>query len=55
MLGICYSLYSDALIPAISIIVPKDRIGTAFGVLLMLESVVLSFLPYFSGMLIEKS
>ena len=52
MLGFSYSLYSNALMPAISLIVSKSVIGTAFGVLQMMESVALATLPIFSGLIV---
>ena len=55
LLGISYTFYSNVLIPSISQIVPKKDIGTAFGVLLMYESISLSLLPYLSGIILQKS
>ena len=52
LLGLSNTFYSSGLIPAVSLVVPKVSIGTAFGVLQMAESATLAALPIASGLIV---
>ena len=54
LLGLGYCLYGNCLVPSISLVVKRKITGTAFGIMLMVESAALAFLPITNGELIEK-
>lgn len=54
LLGIGYCLYGNCLVPSVSLVVKRKITGTAFGIMLMIESAALAFFPVINGELIEK-
>lgn len=49
LLGLGYCLYGNCLVPSISLVVKRKITGTAFGIMLMVESASLAFLPIING------
>lgn len=50
-LGIAFVLVPAAMWPAIPLIVEKERVGTAFGLMTMIQNVGLGLFPYLNGKL----
>ncbi|CAD8147772.1 unnamed protein product [Paramecium pentaurelia] len=50
-LGICYSFYSAILIPSIPLVVKSQMIGTAFGLLGVMQNTALALFPLITGSL----
>ncbi|CAD8200988.1 unnamed protein product [Paramecium octaurelia] len=48
-LGICYSFYSAILIPSIPLVVKASMIGTAFGLLGVMQNTALALFPLITG------
>lgn len=54
ILGLGFSIYANCVLSCISLIVKKKILGTAFGLVQMLESVSLSVFPIISGALVDE-
>lgn len=54
LIGLGYSLYGNCIVPSISVVVKKKITGTAFGIMQMIESIVLAAFPLINGKLIEQ-
>lgn len=52
-LGLGFALYANCVLASVSLIVKKKILGTAFGIVQMLESVALCFFPLISGALVD--
>lgn len=52
-LGLGYSLYGNCIVPSVSLVVKKKINGTAFGIMLMAESVAFALFPVINGALIQ--
>jgi len=50
-LGMAFVLVPAALWPAIPLVVPKERVGTAFGLMTMIQNVGLGLFPFLNGWL----
>ena len=48
-LGLGFAIYANCVLSSASLIVKKKIMGTAFGLIQMLESVALCFFPLISG------
>ncbi|CAD8202057.1 unnamed protein product [Paramecium octaurelia] len=48
-LGLCYSFYSAILIPSIPLVVKPQMIGTAFGLLGVMQNTALALFPLITG------
>ncbi len=55
LLGIGYCFYANCLIPSIPLVVKKNVIGTAFGIMEMLENVAMAIYPIIAASIIEKA
>ena len=53
LLGFGYCCYANCIVPSIPLVVKKKVIGTAFGIMQMIESVALSFFPIISSELVS--
>jgi len=53
-LGLGLAIYANCVLASVSFIVKKKIIGTAFGIIQMLESVALCFFPLISGALVDE-
>jgi MFS family permease len=51
VLGFSFSLVSAVLWPAVPLIVEEKAVGTAFGLIFMIQNIGLALLPWFNGML----
>ncbi|MCX5795355.1 MAG: MFS transporter [Elusimicrobia bacterium] len=51
LLGAAFVLVPAALWPAVPLVVEKDRVGTAFGLMTMLQNIGLAFFPWLNGRL----
>jgi hypothetical protein len=51
VLGAAFVLVPAAMWPSVPLIVDKDRVGTAFGVMTAIQNVGLLSFPYFNGAL----
>jgi MFS family permease len=54
MLGFGLSIYANCVLSSASMIVKTKILGTAFGIIQMLESVALCFFPLISGALVDE-
>jgi MFS family permease len=54
LLGMGFAIYANCVLSCISLIVKKKILGTAFGLVQMLESVSLSVFPLISGALVDE-
>ena len=50
-LGIAFVLVPAAMWPSIPLVVPKSRVGTAFGLMTMIQNIGLGAFPYLNGKL----
>lgn len=55
VLGAAFVLVPAALWPSIPLIIPKQRVGTAFGLMTMLQNIGLGFFPWINGKLRDMS
>ncbi len=55
VIGLAFSLVPAAMWPAIPLIVPKERIGTAYGLMTMIQNLGLATFPWVIGMLRDAS
>jgi MFS family permease len=55
VLGAAFVLVPAAMWPSIPLIIPKQRVGTAFGLMTMLQNVGLGFFPWINGKLRDVS
>lgn len=55
LLGIAFVLVPAALWPSIPLIVKKETLGTAFGLLTMIQNIGLALFPYLNGVLRDVS
>lgn len=53
-LGLGFALYANCALASVSLIVKKKILGTAFGIVQMLESIALCFFPLISGALVDE-
>ena len=53
MLGLGLAIYANCVLSSVSFIVKKKILGTAFGLIQMLESVVLCAFPMIAGVLVD--
>jgi MFS family permease len=53
LLGMGFAIYANCVLSCISLIVKRKILGTAFGLVQMLESVSLSVFPIISGALVD--
>lgn len=53
-LGLGFALYANCVMASVSLIVKRKILGTAFGIVQMLESVALCFFPLISGALVDE-
>ncbi|MFQ6082090.1 MAG: MFS transporter [Candidatus Aminicenantia bacterium] len=51
MLGLAFSLVPAAMWPAVPLIVKEERVGTAFGLMTMIQNIGLMTFPYLNGKL----
>ena len=54
-LGIAFILVPAAMWPAIPLVVPKDKVGTAFGLTTMIQNIGLALFPMLNGFLKDKT
>jgi MFS family permease len=52
-LGLGLAIYANCVLSSVSLIVKKKIMGTAFGIIQMLESVALCFFPLIAGTLVD--
>ncbi|MCJ7611435.1 MAG: MFS transporter [Candidatus Aminicenantes bacterium] len=52
-LGVAFVLVPAAMWPSIPLIVPKDKVGTAFGLTTMIQNIGLAIFPFLNGKLRE--
>ncbi len=50
-LGFAFVLVPAAMWPTIPLLVPKDKVGTAFGLTTMIQNIGLALFPFFNGKL----
>ena len=50
-LGAAFVLVPAAMWPSIPLIVPKEQVGTAFGIITFIQNIGLALFPYLNGML----
>ena len=50
-LGVAFVLVPAAMWPTIPLIVPKDKVGTAFGLTTMIQNIGLALFPFLNGKL----
>jgi len=50
-LGVAFVLVPAAMWPSIPLVVPKERVGTAFGLMTMIQNIGLGLFPYLNGKL----
>ncbi|MGD0782863.1 MAG: MFS transporter, partial [Candidatus Aminicenantales bacterium] len=50
-LGVAFVLVPAAMWPTIPLLVPKDKVGTAFGLTTMIQNIGLALFPFFNGKL----
>lgn len=55
LIGLGYAFYGNCILPSIPLVVKKKVMGTAFGLMQMIESIALSFFPLISGVLVQKA
>lgn len=55
LLGFGYCFYANCFVPSIPLIVRKKVTGTAFGIMQMIESIVLSFFPLIAAVLVSSA
>jgi MFS family permease len=55
VLGISFSLVPAALWPAIPVIVEERRLGTAFGLMTLIQNIGLTVFPWFAGKITDIS
>ncbi|MFH1263911.1 MAG: MFS transporter [Pseudomonadota bacterium] len=55
ILGAGFVLVPAAIWPAVALVVPKERVGTAYGLMAMVQNVGLMLFPWLNGVLREKS
>ena len=53
-LGLGLAIYANCVLSSVSLIVKKKILGSAFGIIQMLESVALCFFPLISGALVDE-
>ncbi len=53
LLGAAFVLVPAAMWPTIPLLVPKDKVGTAFGLTTMIQNIGLAAFPFFNGKLRE--
>jgi MFS family permease len=51
LLGVAFVLVPAAMWPSIPLLVPKEKVGTAFGLTTMIQNIGLASFPYFNGSL----
>ena len=55
LLGAAFVLVPAAMWPSIPLIVPKDKVGTAFGLTTMIQNIGLFLFPYLNGWLRDST
>ena len=50
-LGAAFVLVPAAMWPSVPLIVPKEQVGTAFGIITFIQNIGLALFPYFNGLL----
>lgn len=55
LLGFGYCCYANCIVPSIPLMVKKKVLGTAFGIMQMIESITLAFFPIISSELVEQA
>ncbi len=55
VLGAAFVLVPAAMWPSIPLIIPKQKVGTAFGLMTMLQNIGLGFFPWINGKLRDVS
>ena len=54
LLGCAFVLVPAAMWPSIPLLVPKDKVGTAFGLTTMIQNIGLATFPYLNGLLAHQ-
>lgn len=54
-IGAGYCFYANCLVPSIALVVEAKLLGTAFGIMQMVESISLAIFPLVSGEIVEHS
>lgn len=54
-IGLGYCFYGNCILPSVPLIVKKKVTGTAFGIMQMIESIALAFIPLINGRIIDKT
>ena len=55
LIGLGYCFYGNCIVPSIPLVVKKKVLGTAFGIMQMIESIALSFFPLISAALVQEA
>lgn len=55
LLGFGYCCYANCIVPSIPLVVKKKIIGTAFGIMQMIESIALAFFPIISAQIVTMA
>lgn len=55
LIGIGYCFYANCLIASIPLVVKKKVTGTAFGIMEMLENIVMTFFPLITGSILKNA
>ena len=55
VLGAAFVLVPAAMWPSIPLLVPKEKVGTAFGLTTMIQNIGLALFPYLNGLLAHRT
>jgi len=55
LLGLSFSFYSSVLIPSVQYVVTERVMGTAFGLMGMLESIAMATFPLIAASIVTSS
>lgn len=55
LMGICYSLLAASLWPMVSLIVPKQQLGTAYGLMQSVQNLGLALISLLTGYIVDEA